>query len=459
MFFKKDGSPRSVSEVYSMLNKTGGGAPVPPGLVGAGMQPAAPSVGAGEKKGLGDIITSEGFVVPALGFLGSMLASNKPNLGQALGEGIVGGVGAYQAQQRQASELAKKAAETKLTESEVPRTEMQTQAIKAGIYERRWIPNRGWMVFDKANNNYFFVTDKDLNPIKGTGFEKNYQQIPAQGAPAATEGTPPQPSIAGKTESDITKLAPPPKNAVDWSPVTSVPAGFEPKTHMDIQMDPDSAKKFLEDGAKVLESQAAKAEAAGKQRIELEQMMNNFDKLSQKTLFDTSGPGAEARLRLGLAFNTASSILGGKPIFDPNSAAAQEQIKKGSFRLGAALANSIGSREPGFIVAQSVSANPTIENSKEGFKLLAAGIRESAKYDEDKAKFYDSYMAQFKHLSGAKEAFEKLNPPELYAQKAVISAVDPTVIEDLRRYGPTQMRKQIDAKYGTGITNILMGKK
>jgi len=425
----------------------------PPADVGA-----TPS-GAGEKKGFGDIVTSEGFVVPALGFLGSMLASNKPNLGQALGEGIMGGVGAYQAQQKQASELAKRAAETKLTESEVPRTEMQTQAIKAGIYERRWIPNRGWMVFDKANNNYFFVTDKDLNPIKGTGFEKNYQQIPTQAAPATTEGAPPQPSIAGKTESDITKLAPPPKNAVDWTPVTSVPAGFEPKTHMDIQMDPDSAKKFLEDGAKVLESQAAKAEAAGKQRIELEQMMNSFDKLSQKTLFDTSGPGAEARLRLGLAFNTASSILGGKPIFDPNSAAAQEQIKKGSFRLGAALANSIGSREPGFIVAQSVSANPTIENSKEGFKLLAAGIRESAKYDEDKAKFYDSYMAQFKHLSGAKEAFEKLNPPELYAQKAVISAVDPTVIEDLRRYGPTQMRKQIDAKYGTGITNILMGKK
>ena len=454
----------NVPKYLSMFDRYYGGQDLAPAGRQPGLKPpadvgGATPTGAEGKKGLGDIVTSEGFLVPALGFLGSMLASNRPNLGQALGEGIVGGVGAYQAQQRQASELAKKAAETKLTESEVPRTEMQTQAIKAGIYERRWIPNRGWMVFDKANNNYFFVTDKDLNPIKGTGFEKNYQQIPSQGVPAATEGAPPQPSIAGKTESDITKLAPPPKNAVDWTPVTSVPAGFEPKTHMDIQMDPDSAKKFLEDGAKVLESQAAKAEAAGKQRIELEQMMNSFDKLSQKTLFDTSGPGAEARLRLGLAFNTASSILGGKPIFDPNSAAAQEQIKKGSFRLGAALANSIGSREPGFIVAQSVSANPTIENSKEGFKLLAAGIRESAKYDEDKAKFYDSYMAQFKHLSGAKEAFEKLNPPELYAQKAVISAVDPTVIEDLRRYGPTQMRKQIDAKYGTGITNILMGKK
>jgi GH24 family phage-related lysozyme (muramidase) len=85
------------------------GAPRPPGLVGGGAQaPATPAPsGAGEKKGFGDIITSEGFVVPALGFLGSMLASNKPNLGQALGEGIMGGVGAYQTQKKQTAELAK----------------------------------------------------------------------------------------------------------------------------------------------------------------------------------------------------------------------------------------------------------------------------------------------------------------------------------------------------------------
>jgi GH24 family phage-related lysozyme (muramidase) len=84
-------------------------APRPPGLVGGGLQASAaptPS-GAGEKKGLGDIVTSEGFIVPALGFLGSMLASNKPNLGQALGEGIMGGVGAYQTQKKQTAELAK----------------------------------------------------------------------------------------------------------------------------------------------------------------------------------------------------------------------------------------------------------------------------------------------------------------------------------------------------------------
>jgi GH24 family phage-related lysozyme (muramidase) len=83
----------------------------PPGLVGGGLQAAAAPSGGEGKKSLGDTLTSEGFVVPALGFLGSMLASNKPNLGQALGEGIMGGVGAYQAQRKMLPEVAKTEAE------------------------------------------------------------------------------------------------------------------------------------------------------------------------------------------------------------------------------------------------------------------------------------------------------------------------------------------------------------
>ena len=92
---------------------TASNAPRPPGLVGAGMQPATPS-GAEGKKSIGDVVTSEGFIVPALGFLGSMLASDKRNLGQALGEGIMGGVGAYQSQRKMLPEVAKTEAEASL---------------------------------------------------------------------------------------------------------------------------------------------------------------------------------------------------------------------------------------------------------------------------------------------------------------------------------------------------------
>jgi hypothetical protein len=112
-FFNKDGSAKTASETMNtVLGKFGSGtreAPVPPGLVGAGIdRSAAPAEG---KKGLGETLTSEGFLVPALGFLGSMLASNRPNLGGALGEGILGGVGAYQQQRKMLPEVAKTEAE------------------------------------------------------------------------------------------------------------------------------------------------------------------------------------------------------------------------------------------------------------------------------------------------------------------------------------------------------------
>ena len=53
------------------------------------------------------IPTESSFWVPALGFLGSMLASQRTTLGGALGEGLVGGVSAYQAEKKQQMEMAR----------------------------------------------------------------------------------------------------------------------------------------------------------------------------------------------------------------------------------------------------------------------------------------------------------------------------------------------------------------
>ncbi|CAB5220043.1 LT_GEWL domain containing protein [uncultured Caudovirales phage] len=108
VFFNKDGSPRTAQEVMDKLNAGGGGGggrgPTPPGLIGRGMQPAPSESG---EPGLIDKATSANFVVPALGFLGSMLASQRPTLGGALGEGLLGGTGAYMSQQKQQAEMAK----------------------------------------------------------------------------------------------------------------------------------------------------------------------------------------------------------------------------------------------------------------------------------------------------------------------------------------------------------------
>jgi hypothetical protein len=458
MFFNRDGSPRSVSEVYSMLNKTGGSAPVPPMSIGDAVakSQAAPSGGEG-KKGLLDTVTSEGFVVPALGFLGSMLASNRPNLGGALGEGIMGGVGAYQSQQKLASEIAKRAAETGLEQAKIPETEMRTKAIQAGIYERRFIPDVGWQVIDKANNKVFYVTDANMNPIKGTGFEGNYQQIPVTGDSTVPKTSTAVVTPSGPRETDITKLVKPAQNVTEWTPTTSIPAQFQPRVHMATQQDEKQSEAALGEGTKLSESQTGKAEAASRQRMNLQQMMDDFNKLSDSAFLGT-GSGAEARLNAAKALNTAySAMTGGKTIFDPNNVAALEDIKKGSFRLGASLANSIGSREPGFIVAQSVQANPSIESSPTGFKIIASGLTQNALYEQDKKSFYDEYFSKFKHLKGASEAFDKVNPPEMYAKRAILNAVDPVVIDDIKRYKASDMQPIIDKKYGRGTYKILTG--
>ena len=395
--------------------------------------------------------------MPALGFLGSMLASNKPNFGQALGEGIMGGVGAYQSQQKQVSEIAKRAADIELTKAEVPRTEMQTQNFKANLYERRFIPDVGWQVIDKANNKIFYVTDANMNPIKGTGFEGNYQQIPVTADSATPKTSTAVITPSGARETDITKLVKPSQNVMDWTPTTSVPAQFQPKVHMATQQDPEQSKAALAEGTKLSEAQTGKAESASRQRMNLQQMMDDFNKLSDSAFLNT-GSGAKARVNAARAINTAySAMTGGKTIFDPNDVAAIESIEKGSFRLGANLANSIGSREPGFIVAQSVQANPNIENSPTGFKILASGLIENALYEQDKKAFYDEYFSKFKHLKGASEAFDKVNPPEMYAKRAIMSAVDPVVIEDIKRYKASDMQPIIDKKYGRGTYKILTG--
>jgi hypothetical protein len=66
---------------------------------------SAPSSTTSDGSGLIDKATSSSFLVPALGFLGSMLASQRPTLGGALGEGLLGGTGAYMAQQKQDAQL------------------------------------------------------------------------------------------------------------------------------------------------------------------------------------------------------------------------------------------------------------------------------------------------------------------------------------------------------------------
>ena len=107
----KDGSPITVAQFKAKMGGEGGGGGGErrPGVV-SGESPI------GRASTLGDVFKSvtpdsipsnENFWIPALAGLGSMLASSRPTLLGAVGEGLVGGVSGYQAQQKQEMERAK----------------------------------------------------------------------------------------------------------------------------------------------------------------------------------------------------------------------------------------------------------------------------------------------------------------------------------------------------------------
>lgn len=105
----KDGSPITVAQFKARMGGEGGGGERKPGVV-SNEAPIgrASTIGDVFRAGTPDFIpSSENFWIPALAGVGSMLASNRPTFLGSLGEGLVGGVSGYQAQQKQEMDRAK----------------------------------------------------------------------------------------------------------------------------------------------------------------------------------------------------------------------------------------------------------------------------------------------------------------------------------------------------------------
>jgi hypothetical protein len=139
-----------------------------------------------------------------------------------------------------------------------------------------------------------------------------------------------------------------------------------------------------------------------------------------------------------------ASIIGGKPIFDPTDVSALEELAKDNKRLGFALSKTMG-REPGFIVQQAITANPGAANTPLGFHRITEALRQAAQYEQDRNAFYDSYKAKFGHLEGANDLFTKLNPPQKYAERAIVNSIDPTHLAEIRQWASENQGKDLSA--------------
>jgi len=468
MFFKQDGTPRSVSEVYSMLNKTGGGAPVPPMSIGDAV---AASRGAEGKKSLGDTVTSEGFIVPALGFLGSMLASDKRNLGQALGEGIMGGVGAYQQQRKMAADIPKTEAATQLELAHTAQVQQATKNLRSGMYVVSRNALGEMQLFDKENPTapVIKLTDQLGRPLPGredlANEAKKIESV--SGAPSA-------PGVqAGQLISDPTKLADKPTDVNKWTPTLTVPGNYiAPNVNAALGVNPATgeppkdAEKITTDAQNSVINMEEKARNQANARLQLTQLIQQFDAIPQGG-WTEFGAGNAKRNQILADVNGILGTLGAEKIAVP-SQGFFEAAQKGTFGLGTKVANSIGTREPGYIVSQAVKSQPGTEMSKKGIDIVSASMLAQNDYDQDKAKFYRDYVSRFHTLEGADKAFEHFNPVKMYADRGLVNSIPQPDKQKLtgfvEQYGsqyPGRTQQAIQAferEHGLGTAKLVLGR-
>jgi len=374
--------------------------------------------------------TSEKFWVPALGFLGSMLASKSPFLGQAIGEGLMGGVSAYTGLEKSSADVEKLKAE-----AEKIRTEAQVQEFNE-LYERKWVLGKGWVVVDKRKpfDPGTQITDANLNPLPGIDpklgavpVSRDSKDAPGAGTNVLT-GAPArqQPSTAPKTETkaEPVRSRPIARDVGTWQATIQAPEDFNPPGQYNIAYGPEEYRQTEAARARpILLEQTNKGSAAYAQLTSLERMMANVEALPDEG-FNTIGQFAPQRRAFAEGVNDFMRVLGKEPLFDPNDRAKIEELSKDATRLGGQLASSFGTREPGFIVQQAISATPNIGQSKQAYRLIASGLVEQARYEKDKSSFMDNYFQRFGHLNGAVKLFEDLNPPEKYAARALANSTN-----------------------------------
>jgi hypothetical protein len=453
--------PSAVAPAQAPEKKDDGSFPIRP-----------PATARGKEQDWSDFLTSKQFILPALTAIGTMGTTPTRDFGTALSAGLLGGVTSYQNLDKSQAELEKTREEIPKVTAETNEVKMRTRALEAGLYERKWIDGIGMYLIDKSNpRNMVQITDDKLKPIPGTGVEDRINEIPysKDSARPAVDTTAPAVSGQPKTSEIITPrkatdvVVPKPTSATSWTPMTSVPEGYVPAAQINVGMG-ENTKIFAELGAKTAGEQSRKAEAAYDQLYALEEMDKQFKNLPSEG-FLVPGAYATERLEFAKKMNTFAQALGGKAAFDVDDVGAMESISKNSFRLGSALARSIGSREPGFIVQQSVQANPGIENTPIGYERISAGLREAARYEQDKSEFYSNYLTKFKHLEGAEKMFRDANPVKMYADRAILSTVRPEDSADLAliatQDNPARLAKvqeKFDAKYGKGVSEKVLGR-
>jgi hypothetical protein len=125
-----------------------------------------------------------------------------------------------------------------------------------------------------------------------------------------------------------------------------------------------------------------------------------------------------------------------------------------------ALSRTLGRREAMQTVAAAINANPSVKNSPLGAKMVLNTIRQNAERQSDYFEYATKYaQTHGGDLLGAETSFGKLNPPQLYARRAIVQAqkdIPQEAIEQLR--ADPSRAPAFDDHYGQkGLANMFLG--
>jgi hypothetical protein len=406
-----------------------------------------------------------------------MMASKSPNMLTGIGEGGMQGIGTYMEKQRlnrenaQAqSEIANRtgtlglegkrvdlagqdlALKAKTVAADIGQTTANTaktaQEVQAGRYQVTQGP-AGYVVRDVTN---------PLAPPKVITWDQVFNQgdaapADASGAPGGAGGSAPTPAApAGGAAPDA------PVKAAPVAPVGPVPTGvFANHAPARVPIDPrlfsspDLVKNEANDGLK--EARAGYQGAVNTQ-TQLSEMQHDLGQI-QNSAWTSPGTGFESRVKWARAVNTGFNALGIEPPIDEAAVASGENLNKLTTRLGFSLSSSLGSGEAANIVNQAVASVPGGANSKEGAARIIAGLQAANQRKTDYYAFLQDWSAKgYGSIKGADEAFNRQNPPELYA---IASYVPSGAIQALR--SDPSLAPQFEQKYGLGTSKYVLGQQ
>jgi hypothetical protein len=191
--------------------------------------------------------------------------------------------------------------------------------------------------------------------------------------------------------------------------------------------------------------------------------MEDAARTLNKANWSSTGTGGNARLALAKTVNGIWQTLGVKEEnlpFNPDAVASWEKLTKETTRLGFGLARTLGAREAMQIVQGAIKANPNVENTPEGFRMVLNSIRQNAERQSDYFEYATNYaQTHGGDLVGAEVQFNKLNPPSLYARRAIVQArkdIPSEAVEALRN--DPSSAPAFDEHYGTkGLAKMFLG--